>query len=167
MNATQNRTHQLSSRSTLRARCAGAARFQTGRETGGHAEITDVGLGGVSMTSEMGLGVGTHVLLELGSPNGDGSAELKGKVVWQCDAGEQFRMGVKVFEDDDTARLVLGDWLHAALKTQSGLAGLHGRQRVLVDLTLAARDTAGQPSLWQRLRPTGNMSGVRTATAAF
>jgi len=167
MNNQTNRTNNLPSRATLRARCSGTVRFQIGRETGGHAELADVGLGGLSLTSKTELKVGSHVLVELHDPRGDGSAELKGKVVWQRRTDAGYRMGVKVFEDDVTARFALSDCLHAALKDQSGLTALRGRQGVLVDLAIASKDLEDRPSVWQRLRPTAPMTGVNIATASF
>ena len=62
MNDQSNRTHHLPSRATLRARCTGTVRFQIGRESGGHAELADVGLGGISLTSNIALNVGSHVM---------------------------------------------------------------------------------------------------------
>ncbi len=126
-----------------------------------------MGLGGLCLKSNVVLEVGTQVLLELSDPQGNGSAELKGKVMWQGNTRAGSSMGVKVFEDDETAQMALGDWLHAALKEQSGLAELRGRQRVLVDLALASKDTENQLSVWQRLRPTGTLIGANVATATF
>lgn len=162
-----NRTHVLPSRKSLRARCVSTARFQCGRELGGHAQITDVGHGGLSLTADVGLKVGTHLLIELDDLGGEGFAELKGKVVWVRDSEGGSRMGVRVFADDNTAHVVLSDWLHAALKEQSGALGLSGRQRVLVDLAIASKETDHAPSVWQLLRPAQRFSGVNGATATF
>lgn len=167
MNESNSRTNTLSSRTTVRARCKSPVRFQFGRQSGGHAEMTDVGLGGLQLVVSVEVPVGNHVLIEVNDPHGDGSAELKGKVVWQRETDNGFRLGVRVFEDDESARLVLGDWLHASLKAQSGMENLRGRQRVLVDLALASKNTDEQPSVWQQLRPTGPMTGVTIATASF
>ena len=92
---------------------------------------------------------------------------MKGKVVWQRQSNDGYRMGVKVFEDDDTARLALSDCLHTALKHQSGMAALRGRQGVLVDLAIASKEMDDRPSVWQRLRPAAPLTGVNVATAAF
>lgn len=167
MNGRRERTYSLPSRSTLRARCTSTVRFQCGRELGGHAEMTDVGLGGLRLTSEVSLKVGAHLIVELSDPRGEGIAELKGKVVWTRETDVGWRVGVKVFEDEDTARLVLGDWLLTALKEQSGAIGLGGRQRVLIDLAMASKDADDRPSVWQRLRPAERLTGVNVAVAAF
>jgi len=129
--------------------------------------MTDVGHGGLSLTSDVRLKVGTHLVIELDDPRGEGFAELKGKVVWARDIEGGSHAGVRVFEDDDTARLALGDWLHVALKEQSGAVGLAGRQRVLVDLALASKQLDHEPSVWQRLRPAQRFTGVNVATATF
>ena len=167
MNNSNSRANTLSARTTLRARCTSPVRFQLDRQSGGHAEMIDVGLGGLQLATSLEVAVGNHILMEVNNPQGGGCAELKGKVVWQRETTNGFRIGVRVFEDDDTARLVLGDWLHAALKAQSGLEHLHGRQRVLVDLALASKNVEEQHSVWQRLRPTRPMTGVTIATATF
>ena len=161
------RTHALPSRATLRARFSGALRFQYGRELGGHANLLDVGLGGISMTTNARLKVGAPVLIELASPRGEGFAELKGKVVWQRNTKSGAHVGIKVYEDDETARIALADCLQAAMKEQSSLAGLRGRQRVLVDLALASKAAQEQPSVWQRLRPAVQMNTAKVATAGF
>jgi hypothetical protein len=167
MTTTTSRTHSLPSRGTLRARCAGTVRLQSGRERGGYARIVDAGLGGLGIETGVDLPAGTHVLVEVNDPDGDGRAELKGKVTWVRTSNDGIRCGIRIYEDDASVRAVLTALVQSGLKAQSNELSLAGRQRLLVDLAMAARAVDESPSVWQRLTPSGQWNIQSAINAGF
>jgi hypothetical protein len=106
-------------------------------------------------------------MIELTSPRGGASAELKGRVAWRRRSATGWFVGVRVYEDEADVRLVLAELICAGLKSQAGVSGLRGRQRVLVDLQLASRPDESAASIWNRLVPAGHWTGARAMVLRF
>ncbi len=141
-----------------RTRFDGKARYQVGREIGGHAVVLDVDQGGLCLRVDRPLLAGQPIVIDVDAPKPDaGSIEFLGKVAWCVPTTLGYRVGVRVYEDIHDVKIALTELVCAGLKSAAGIREMRDRHFLHVEYGRRAVP-ASEPAqrVWKRLVPRGS-----------
>lgn len=160
----------ITKRRYSRVRFEGKARYQVGRETGGHALIHDVDQGGMCLRVEHRLLPGQPIVLDVEAPRpGSGSIEFLGKVVWCRPAAGGYRVGIRVYGDDHDVRVALTELVCEGFKRAAGIRAVRDRHFKYVEYgrRAASVETTPSSSVWKRFVPRGSWRPSATVNLGF
>jgi len=141
-----------------RARFEGKARYQVGREIGGHAVVCDVDQGGLCLRVDHPIQAGQRIVIDVEAPRAEsGSIEFLGKVAWCSAVAGGYRVGVRVFEDIHDVKIALTELVCAGLKRAAGIRAMRDRHFLRVEYGRGSDNPNPEPapSVWRRVVPRG------------
>lgn len=146
--STENRERRRSKRVVLKS----TLRYQIGPNRVRQASIWDVDFNGIRIVLAQPLPTGQLLMLEVDEPkHGEGVVELKGRVIWCRQMGNEYHAGIQVYRDEAEVRVALCALMCAALKRQAAIASLRDRHFLYAEWKLAALAANEEPGwVWKK-----------------